>query len=165
MPVRLELAELPGCDRRRVLDPAWPDALAGHDRFERTKIGGNLLADRREPRLTDDLRVDVLCDSPSEPSTRAAGRMVISQVDGQIARHRQAPLSSFPPPCHPFAPPPVFCAVVLPCSVKRQARETQSARAAEVHLAIRPGTNLAVLNGLAQQLIENDMVDRVFVED
>ena len=43
-------------------------------------------------------------------------------------------------------------------------RETESAREAQVHLAIRPGTNLAVLNGLAQQLIENDRVDREFVE-
>ena len=51
-----------------------------------------------------------------------------------------------------------------PRSVVIDPRETQSARAAEVHLAIRPGTNLAVLNGLAQQLIENDMVDRAFVE-
>ena len=51
-----------------------------------------------------------------------------------------------------------------PRSIVIDPRETQSARAAEVHLAIRPGTNLAVLNGLAQQLIENDMVDRAFVE-
>ena len=33
-----------------------------------------------------------------------------------------------------------------------------------MHLAIRPGTNLAVLNGLAQQLIENDRIDREFVD-
>jgi anaerobic selenocysteine-containing dehydrogenase len=50
-----------------------------------------------------------------------------------------------------------------PRSVVIDPRQTQSARAAEVHLAIRPGTNLAVLNGLAQQLIENDAVDRGFV--
>ena len=50
-----------------------------------------------------------------------------------------------------------------PRSIVIDPRETQSARAAEVHLAIRPGTNLAVLNGIAQQLIENDWVDRAFV--
>jgi anaerobic selenocysteine-containing dehydrogenase len=43
-------------------------------------------------------------------------------------------------------------------------RVTESAREAEVHLAIRPGTNLAALNGLAQQLIENGWVDREFVD-
>ena len=42
-------------------------------------------------------------------------------------------------------------------------RETVSARAADVHLAIRPGTNLAVLNGIAQQLFEHGLVDRSFV--
>ena len=49
-----------------------------------------------------------------------------------------------------------------PRSIVIDPRETQSAKAAEVHLAIRPGTNLAVLNGIAQQLIENDWVDRRF---
>ena len=43
-------------------------------------------------------------------------------------------------------------------------RETASAREADVHLAIRPGTNLAVLNGLAQQLLEHDLVDLAFVD-
>ena len=33
-----------------------------------------------------------------------------------------------------------------------------------MHLAIRPGTNLAVLNGLAQQLLEHGRVDRAFLE-
>ena len=42
-----------------------------------------------------------------------------------------------------------------PRSIVIDPRETESAREAEVHLAIKPGTNLAVLNGLAQQLIEN----------
>ena len=51
-----------------------------------------------------------------------------------------------------------------PRSIVIDPRETESAREAEVHLAIRPGTNLAVLNGLAQQLIENDWVDREFVD-
>jgi anaerobic selenocysteine-containing dehydrogenase len=51
-----------------------------------------------------------------------------------------------------------------PRSVVIDPRCTESAREAEVHLAIRPGTNLAVLNGLAQQLIERGAVDRAFVD-
>ena len=51
-----------------------------------------------------------------------------------------------------------------PRTVVVDPRCTESAREAEVHLAIRPGTNLAVLNGLAQQLIERDSVDRAFVD-
>ena len=51
-----------------------------------------------------------------------------------------------------------------PRSVVIDPRKTESAREAQVHLAIKPGTNLAVLNGLAQQLIENDRVDRAFVD-
>ena len=52
-----------------------------------------------------------------------------------------------------------------PRSVVIDPRETQSAREAEVHLAIRPGTNLAALNGLAQQLLENGWVDHAFVDE
>ncbi len=52
-----------------------------------------------------------------------------------------------------------------PRSIVIDPRETESAREAEVHLAIRPGTNLAVLNGLAQQLIANGDVDRAFVDE
>ena len=51
-----------------------------------------------------------------------------------------------------------------PRSIVIDPRETESAREADVHLAIKPGTNLAVLNGLAQQLIENDWIDREFVD-
>ncbi len=51
-----------------------------------------------------------------------------------------------------------------PRSVVIDPRETESAREAQVHLAVKPGTNLAVLNGLAQQLIENDRVDRGFLD-
>jgi ferredoxin-nitrate reductase len=51
-----------------------------------------------------------------------------------------------------------------PRSVVIDPRTTDSAREAQVHLAIRPGTNLAVLNGLAQQLIEHDRVDHAFIE-
>ena len=51
-----------------------------------------------------------------------------------------------------------------PRSIVIDPRETESAREAEVHLAIAPGTNLAILNGLAHQLIENDWIDREFVD-
>jgi ferredoxin-nitrate reductase len=51
-----------------------------------------------------------------------------------------------------------------PRSIVIDPRETESAREAEVHLAIRPGTNLAILNGLAQQLIANDHVDHAFID-
>jgi ferredoxin-nitrate reductase len=51
-----------------------------------------------------------------------------------------------------------------PRSIVIDPRETESAREAQVHLAIKPGTNLAVLNGLAQQLIANDRIDHAFVE-
>ena len=51
-----------------------------------------------------------------------------------------------------------------PRSIVIDPRLTESAREAEVHLAIRPGTNLAALNGLAQQLIENGWIDREFVD-
>ena len=51
-----------------------------------------------------------------------------------------------------------------PRSVVIDPRKTESAREAQVHLAIKPGTNLAVLNGLARQLIENGRVDRAFVD-
>ena len=50
-----------------------------------------------------------------------------------------------------------------PRSIVIDPRETESAREAQVHLAIKPGTNLAVLNGLAQQLIENDFIDHEFL--
>ena len=51
-----------------------------------------------------------------------------------------------------------------PRSIVIDPRVTESAREAEVHLAIRPGTNLAALNGLAQQLIEKGWIDREFVD-
>ena len=51
-----------------------------------------------------------------------------------------------------------------PRTVVIDPRRTLPAEEAEVHLPVRPGTNLAVLNGLAQQLIEHDAVDRAFVE-
>jgi ferredoxin-nitrate reductase len=42
-------------------------------------------------------------------------------------------------------------------------RLTPVAKAAEVHLAPRPGTNLAMVNGLLQQLIANDWIDHVYI--
>jgi anaerobic selenocysteine-containing dehydrogenase len=56
-----------------------------------------------------------------------------------------------------------LCGPDPPRSIVIDPRETESAREAKVHLAIRPGTNLAVLNGLARELIENDRLDRAFL--
>jgi len=43
-------------------------------------------------------------------------------------------------------------------------RPTPAARQADVHLAIRNGTNLALLNGIQHDLIANDWVDHQFVD-
>ena len=43
-------------------------------------------------------------------------------------------------------------------------RLTPVAKAAEIHLAPRPGTNLALVNGLLQQLIANDWIDHSYLE-
>src|SRR5215211_7082224 len=43
-------------------------------------------------------------------------------------------------------------------------RETPVAKASEVHLAPRPGNNLALVNGLLQQLIANDWIDQHYIE-
>jgi ferredoxin-nitrate reductase len=43
-------------------------------------------------------------------------------------------------------------------------RPTPVAREAELHLAIRSGTNLALLNALVHQLIAHDWIDRDYVE-
>jgi anaerobic selenocysteine-containing dehydrogenase len=43
-------------------------------------------------------------------------------------------------------------------------RETPVAKAAEIHLAPRPGTNLALVNGLLQQLIAKDWVDHDYID-
>jgi len=51
-----------------------------------------------------------------------------------------------------------------PRSIVIDPRRTQSARESQVHLAIKPGTNLAALNGIAQQLIENGWIDREFLD-
>jgi ferredoxin-nitrate reductase len=43
-------------------------------------------------------------------------------------------------------------------------RLTEVAKTAEIHLAPKPGTNLALINGLLQQLISNDWVDHDFID-
>jgi len=43
-------------------------------------------------------------------------------------------------------------------------RLTEVAKAAEIHLAPKPGTNLALVNGLLQQLISNDWIDHDFID-
>ena len=43
-------------------------------------------------------------------------------------------------------------------------RPTMPAREADVHLALRSGTNLALLNALLQQLIENDWIDLDWID-
>jgi len=42
-------------------------------------------------------------------------------------------------------------------------RLTEVARQAEVHLAIRPGTNLALMNGLIRELLINDGIDHDYI--
>jgi anaerobic selenocysteine-containing dehydrogenase len=43
-------------------------------------------------------------------------------------------------------------------------RRTPVAERAEVHLAARPGTNLALLNALLHELIEHDLIDHDYIE-
>ena len=42
-------------------------------------------------------------------------------------------------------------------------RRTELAEIADVHLQLRPGTNVPLLNALACALVEEDLVDREFV--
>jgi anaerobic selenocysteine-containing dehydrogenase len=44
-------------------------------------------------------------------------------------------------------------------------RRTPAAREADVHLAVRGGTNVAILNALLRELIENELVDREWVDE
>ncbi len=44
-------------------------------------------------------------------------------------------------------------------------RETDVARVAEVHLAVRPGTNLALMNGLVRELLVNGWIDEQYIAD
>lgn len=43
-------------------------------------------------------------------------------------------------------------------------RETVTAREADVHLALRPGTNVALLNGLLNLVIKAGQIDRAFID-
>lgn len=43
-------------------------------------------------------------------------------------------------------------------------RRTETAKAADVHLALRVGTNVALLNGLQHLLIKNGWIDRAFID-
>ena len=42
-------------------------------------------------------------------------------------------------------------------------RRTQTARSADLHLALNPGTNVALMNGLLQQLIANNWIDQNYI--
>ena len=42
-------------------------------------------------------------------------------------------------------------------------RRTQTARSADLHLALKPGTNLALMNGLIQQIIVNNWTDPAYI--
>jgi Anaerobic dehydrogenases, typically selenocysteine-containing len=42
-------------------------------------------------------------------------------------------------------------------------RRTQTARSADLHLQLRPGTNVALMNGLLQQLIANNWIDNAYI--
>ena len=42
-------------------------------------------------------------------------------------------------------------------------RRTQTARSADLHLALKPGTNLALMNGLVQQIIANKWTDSAYI--
>jgi anaerobic selenocysteine-containing dehydrogenase len=43
-------------------------------------------------------------------------------------------------------------------------RPTPVAKEADIHLAVRSGTNMALMNGLLRELIRNDWIDREYVE-
>lgn len=42
-------------------------------------------------------------------------------------------------------------------------RRTQTARSADLHLQIKPGTNVALMNGILQQLIANHWIDNAYI--
>ncbi|MBT3204146.1 MAG: nitrate reductase [Gammaproteobacteria bacterium] len=44
-------------------------------------------------------------------------------------------------------------------------RRTQTARSADLHLALKPGTNLALMNGLVQQIIINNWTDSNYINN
>src|SRR3954452_14581186 len=43
-------------------------------------------------------------------------------------------------------------------------RRTPVAKEADIHLALRSGTNLALMNGLTRELIRNDWIDRDYIQ-
>jgi ferredoxin-nitrate reductase len=43
-------------------------------------------------------------------------------------------------------------------------RRTQTARSADLHLQLKPGTNLALINGIVQQLIANNWIDNTYIK-
>jgi len=43
-------------------------------------------------------------------------------------------------------------------------RRTQTARSADLHLALKPGTNLALINGIVQQIIANNWTDNSYID-
>jgi anaerobic selenocysteine-containing dehydrogenase len=51
-----------------------------------------------------------------------------------------------------------------PVHVTVDPRPTKVAQASQVHLAVRPGTNQAVMNGLLRELVHRDWVDHDYVE-
>jgi anaerobic selenocysteine-containing dehydrogenase len=42
-------------------------------------------------------------------------------------------------------------------------RRTQTARSADLHLQLKPGTNVALMNGILQQLIANGWIDNAYI--
>ena len=44
-------------------------------------------------------------------------------------------------------------------------RETEVARHADVHLAVRPGTNLALMNGLVREVLRNGWLDEEYIRE
>jgi anaerobic selenocysteine-containing dehydrogenase len=66
--------------------------------------------------------------------------------------------------------PNVWCRIIdarrtsrAPRVIVVDPRRTHTARNADLHLQLRPGTNVALMNGLLQQLIANDWIDRAYV--
>jgi anaerobic selenocysteine-containing dehydrogenase len=44
-------------------------------------------------------------------------------------------------------------------------RRTQTARSADLHLQLRPGTNVALMNGLIQQIIANNRINQTYINN
>jgi ferredoxin-nitrate reductase len=52
-----------------------------------------------------------------------------------------------------------------PAHVTVDPRRTDVAKRSDVHLAVKPGTNMAIVNGLLRELIHHDWIDRDFIEE